>query len=129
MLRVENHGDASYVFEMSNLARPIDTSASSFRVKTGMIVISFRKQRPGQWEAVSATEQAIKEREKSKFDSKKGDGSDDVSGNIMGLMKKMYDDGDDEMKRTIRKAWTESQDKQRLGQSGAMDMGGGMGDL
>ena len=27
------------------------------------------------------------------------------------MMKKMYDDGDDEMKRTIAKAWTESLDK------------------
>ena len=27
------------------------------------------------------------------------------------LMKKMYEDGDDEMKRTIAKAWTEGQDK------------------
>ena len=26
-------------------------------------------------------------------------------------MKKMYEDGDDEMKRTIAKAWTEGQDK------------------
>lgn len=26
-------------------------------------------------------------------------------------MKKMYQDGDDEMKRTIAKAWTEGQDK------------------
>jgi len=29
----------------------------------------------------------------------------------MNMMKKMYDDGDDEMKRTIAKAWTESRDK------------------
>ena len=27
-------------------------------------------------------------------------------------MKQMYEDGDDEMKRTIAKAWTESRDKQ-----------------
>ena len=27
------------------------------------------------------------------------------------MMKKMYEDGDDEMKRTIAKAWTEGQDK------------------
>ena len=26
-------------------------------------------------------------------------------------MKKMYDEGDDEMKRTIAKAWTEGQEK------------------
>jgi len=29
----------------------------------------------------------------------------------MDLMKKMYEDGDDDMKRTIAKAWTESRDK------------------
>ena len=30
-------------------------------------------------------------------------------------MKKMYDEGDDDMKRTIAKAWTESQDKKAAG--------------
>ena len=27
------------------------------------------------------------------------------------MMKKMYDEGDDDMKRTIAKAWTEGQEK------------------
>lgn len=40
----------------------------------------------------------------------------------MNLMKKMYEEGDDEMKRTINKAWTESQDKK--GGKGGLDMGG-----
>ena len=40
----------------------------------------------------------------------------------MDMMKNMYDDGDDEMKRTIAKAWTQSRDKS------APDMGG-MGGL
>jgi calcyclin binding protein len=30
---------------------------------------------------------------------------------MMDLMKKMYDEGDDEMKRTINKAWSESRNK------------------
>ena len=30
-------------------------------------------------------------------------------------MKKMYDEGDDEMKRTIAKAWTEGQEKKQGG--------------
>ena len=30
---------------------------------------------------------------------------------LMKLMQQMYNDGDDEMKRTIAKAWHESQDK------------------
>ena len=29
----------------------------------------------------------------------------------MDLMRKMYNEGDDDMKRTIAKAWTESQEK------------------
>lgn len=40
---------------------------------------------------------------------------EDPQAGIMNLMKKMYDDGDDDMKRTIAKAWTESQDKKNAG--------------
>ena len=39
----------------------------------------------------------------------------DPSESLMDLMKKMYDEGDDEMKRTIAKAWTESREKQAAG--------------
>ena len=39
----------------------------------------------------------------------------DPSLSIMKMMKQMYDDGDDEMKRTIAKAWTESREKQASG--------------
>ena len=35
----------------------------------------------------------------------------DPNESLMTLMKQMYEDGDDEMKRTITKAWTESRDK------------------
>lgn len=35
----------------------------------------------------------------------------DPSQSIMNMMKQMYQDGDDEMKRTIAKAWTESREK------------------
>ena len=32
---------------------------------------------------------------------------------MLQLMKKMYNEGDDEMKRTIAKAWTEGQEKKQ----------------
>ena len=32
----------------------------------------------------------------------------------------MYDEGDDEMKRTIAKAWTESRDKNPMGDLGGL---------
>ena len=39
----------------------------------------------------------------------------DPSESLMDLMKKMYDEGDDEMTRTIAKAWTGSREKQAAG--------------
>lgn len=39
----------------------------------------------------------------------------DPSDGLMSMLKKIYEDGDDEMKRTINKAWTESQDKKKRG--------------
>ena len=44
----------------------------------------------------------------------------DPGDSLMQMMKNMYETGDDEMKRTIAKAWTESRDK--------MHTGGGAGD-
>lgn len=35
----------------------------------------------------------------------------DFSDGIMNMMRKMYEEGDDEMKRTIAKAWTEGNEK------------------
>lgn len=39
------------------------------------------------------------------------DTPNDPTAGIMSLMKQMYEDGDDEMKRSIAKAWTESREK------------------
>ena len=45
-----------------------------------------------------------------KFDEGKDPGA-----GLMDMMKQMYDDGDDEMKRTIAKAWHDSQEKRASG--------------
>lgn len=39
----------------------------------------------------------------------------DPSEGLMNILKKMYAEGDDEMKRTINKAWVESREKQYKG--------------
>ncbi len=36
---------------------------------------------------------------------------EDPGASLMSMMKQMYDSGDDDMKRTIAKAWHESQEK------------------
>ena len=45
----------------------------------------------------------------------KVDKDEDPGVGLMKLMKQMYNDGDDEMKRTIAKAWHESQEKRAKG--------------
>ena len=49
----------------------------------------------------------------------------DPGDSLMQLMKNMYETGDDEMKRTIAKAWTESREKMNHGGGG----GGGGDDM
>ncbi len=50
--------------------------------------------------------------ESSKLNSDpKVDSAADPSAGLMDMMKKLYDEGDDDMKRTIAKAWTEGQNK------------------
>lgn len=45
----------------------------------------------------------------------KVDKDEDPGVGLMKLMQQMYNDGDDEMKRTIAKAWHESQEKRAKG--------------
>lgn len=42
------------------------------------------------------------------------DDDKDPNDSLMDLMKKMYDEGDDDMKRTIAQAWTQSRDKKSV---------------
>lgn len=47
----------------------------------------------------------------------------DPGDSLMQMMKNMYETGDDEMKRTIAKAWTESREKANTGAGGGADAG------
>ncbi|GMR60041.1 hypothetical protein PMAYCL1PPCAC_30236, partial [Pristionchus mayeri] len=107
---------------MKDLTREINVEASSCKQKTDMLVLMCRKKEEGKkWEYLTKTEKMAKEKNAPKLDT--GDESKDPQESLMGLMKQMYDDGDDEMKRTIRKAWHESQSKKGgMGMEG-LDMG------
>lgn len=70
-----------------------------------MVVLFLKKQEVGvTWPYVTAKEEKIKS-------SPKMDENQDPGESMISMLKNMYDSGDDEMKRTIAKAWTESRDK------------------
>lgn len=71
-----------------------------------MVVVSLAKEKTGAtWSHLTQVEKKTKEPKKP---APKMDSEADPTTGLMDLMKQMYDDGDDEMKRTIAKAWTES---------------------
>ncbi|XP_065830252.1 calcyclin-binding protein-like [Oscarella lobularis] len=86
-----------------NLLETISPDKSSYKVKSGSVYITLVKVKEAKWDSLVPQ----KKKETPKFDK---DG--DPNKGIMDMMKNMYQDGDDEMKRIIAKAWTESQEKQ-----------------
>ena len=46
----------------------------------------------------------------------KPDENEDPGAGLMKMMQKLYDEGDDDMKRTIKKAWHDSQEKRAKGE-------------
>lgn len=110
-LRILGLNNKNYHLPINNLCAEIDTEKSNFKVKTDMIVVSLAKKVAKDWSHVTLVEKRIKD---AKTPSMPELGEDnDPNASLMNLMKKMYQDGDDEMKKTIAKAWTESQEKQR----------------
>ncbi|XP_043911876.1 calcyclin-binding protein [Protopterus annectens] len=77
-----------------------------------MVLVMCRKKKSDQkWEYLTQVEKQSKDREKPKLDS-----DADPSEGLMNVLKKIYEEGDDEMKRTITKAWVESREKQARGE-------------
>ncbi|XP_026170451.1 calcyclin-binding protein [Mastacembelus armatus] len=94
-----------------NLLHPIDEKDSYKKIKTDMVLVMCKKQTAKKWECLTKVEKQSKEKDKPSVDE-----NADPSEGLMSMLKKIYAEGDDEMKRTINKAWTESQEKKLRGE-------------
>ncbi|XP_022610773.1 calcyclin-binding protein [Seriola dumerili] len=94
-----------------NLLYPIDEKDSYKKIKTDMVLLMCKKQTTKKWECLTTVEQQSKEKDKPNMDE-----NADPSEGLMSMLKKIYAEGDDEMKRTINKAWSESQEKKIRGE-------------
>ncbi|XP_028283263.1 calcyclin-binding protein [Parambassis ranga] len=99
-----------------NLLNPIDEKDSYKKIKTDMVLIMCKKQTTKKWECLTTVEKRSKDKDKPAMNE-----NADPSDGLMSMLKKIYDDGDDEMKRTINKAWSESQEKKIRGGGDMMD--------
>uniref|UniRef100_A0A672PKT3 Calcyclin-binding protein n=1 Tax=Sinocyclocheilus grahami TaxID=75366 RepID=A0A672PKT3_SINGR len=96
----------SHQMTVNNLLYPIIVAESSKKIKTDMVLIMCKKKSTKKWDCLTQVEKQSKEKDKPNLDA-----NADPSEGLMSVLKKIYTDGDDEMKRTIKKAWVESQEK------------------
>ena len=115
-----NVDGVDYEINAKGLQYPIDAGQSQVKAKTDSLLVMLKKSKEGQtWKCLLKLEN----KKEPKIDPAAASG--DPQEGLMNLMKKMYDEGDDEMKRTIRKSWHETQSKK--GAAGDFDPMSAMG--
>lgn len=96
---------------ISTLLEDINPEESWYKLKTDTVLLMLKKSTTGKtWPYVTSGEKAKKAKEDNEKKPKMDDDKD-PNDSLMEMMKKMYDEGDDDMKRTIAQAWTQSKDK------------------
>jgi len=109
-VRIEDLNGKTLLFNINKTCHKISATKSHFKVKSDYLVIFMGKHNPGSsWSHITHAEKVAADAKKA-VDTKM-DESGDPSAGLMNMMKKLYSEGDDEMKRTIAKAWTEGQEK------------------
>jgi calcyclin binding protein len=100
-------------FVATSLLKKINVDKSYKKIKPDMVYVYLKKTKEGEtWGCLTTTEKRLKDSKSKMFDKNDVDESDPGNA-LMNMMKKMYETGDPEMKRTIAKAWTEGQNKQK----------------
>lgn len=99
-LKIHDVNGKNYQFAVPRLAKKIVPSACKFLVKPKRVILTLKKANLGSWFELTKKEEKIKPPSLDKE-------ADPMAG-LMGLMKNMYEEGDDEMKKTIAKAWTDA---------------------
>lgn len=97
-----------YRFTLANLYSSVNGEKSGVKItKSNRVIITLYKLKEEDWPSLHR--QANKMEDLARDDPK--DLEQDPSAGLMKLMKKMYDEGDDEMKKSIAKTWYESSNR------------------
>uniref|UniRef100_H0XMX3 Calcyclin-binding protein n=1 Tax=Otolemur garnettii TaxID=30611 RepID=H0XMX3_OTOGA len=106
-LLVKNLNGKCYPMTVNNLLKPISVEGSSKKVKTDAVLILCRKKTGNTMGQLPNSSKECKEQVKPSCDT----GTDPSEG-LMNVLKKTYENADDDMKGTINKAWADSGRKQ-----------------
>ncbi|XP_046404407.1 calcyclin-binding protein [Ischnura elegans] len=113
---VKNLEGKNYILPIINLLEPINPEKSHWKVKTDKVVVFLAKKTVGKtWSHITGVEKREHESKTPKLGGEDESMAADPSDGLMNVLKQMYETGDDNMKRTIAQAWTQSQDQQMRG--------------
>jgi len=124
LFKVKDFKGKNMIFNIKETTGAMNVEKSYYKAKSDMVVIFLKKQDVAvKWSHLKRVDKETSS--KPKFTPKAEDNNADPSAGIMNMMKQMYEEGDDDMKRTINKAWTESNSK-RNSELDKLDLGSGL---
>ena len=102
---IRDFKDTNYKLIFTRFTKSI--ASARITLKSNGFSITLQKKDKGHWDTLVPKASAAKKNEE---EEEKVEGKDPGDG-LMNMMKELYENGDDDMKRTIAEAWTKSKDK------------------
>ncbi|CAD8145634.1 unnamed protein product [Paramecium octaurelia] len=106
-VKVKGFKGLNHRFSIKKTFDELKDKECSIKVTNNSIVISLIKKDQKNWDQLNFKEKLI-DTDPSKLDKQ------DPQASLMNMMKEMYQNGDDDMKRTIAQAWSKSQAEKGL---------------
>lgn len=97
---------ANYRLKFVKLSKNITGARAT--AKSNGFSLTLQKKEKGHWDAL-VPKPTIK---KAEEEEEKAEGAKDPQDSLMTMMKDLYENGDDDMKKTISEAWTKAKDKE-----------------
>eukprot|EP01017_Pseudomicrothorax_dubius_P018141 TRINITY_DN2018_c0_g1_i2.p1 TRINITY_DN2018_c0_g1~~TRINITY_DN2018_c0_g1_i2.p1 ORF type:complete len:214 (-),score=53.59 TRINITY_DN2018_c0_g1_i2:83-724(-) len=98
-LKIHGYQGKNWRMIIRNLCGDIVPGTSELRLKKNSIVLILKKSGTKYWDSLVYKENALKPESLGK------DKNEDPQQGLMNMMKKLYEEGDEDMKRTIAQAW------------------------
>ena len=108
-LTISDYESKRWRMFIQKLHGPVLENECVFRQKKDMLIVKLKKSNGDHWSDLKFTKSLVADEKDMK--------NKDPQQGIMDMMKKMYEEGDDNMKRTITEAWTKAQTEKANGPS------------
>ena len=100
-LKIRDFKGQNWRLRLEPLCKDIDVAECKMQIKSNSITLTLKKHENKHWSDLIRKD---KEKKIPKMD-------EDPNMGLMNMMKELYENGDDNMKRTIAESWTKAQEK------------------